>query len=170
MDMLNLQRWVAHFVTDRTKITPVFLSVGKYISTVSAAHVTFELARNFYEKMGLCVDLEDEILFSVFYHQNPYLWVLLFLIVVKKENLHFWWVTPVLSHIILTTAAAVLGKPFTCMSSPQKKKGVLKQKGERRNSLGEKRPKQTAATMRNFQHHQCWQLNTKPNKIRICYY
>lgn len=70
----------------------------------------------------------------------------------------------------INTAAAVLGKPFTCMSSPQKKKGVLKQKGERRNSLGEKRPKQTAATMRNFQHHQCWQLNTKPNKIRICYY
>lgn len=62
---------MAHFVTDRTKITPVFLSVGKYIPTVAATHVTF--ARNFYEKMGLCVDLEDEILFSVFYHQNPYL-------------------------------------------------------------------------------------------------
>lgn len=56
--------------------------------------------------------------------------MVLFLIVVKKRKLAFLIGDTYAESNNINTAAAVLGKPFICMSSPQKRKGVLKQKGE----------------------------------------
>lgn len=66
MDVLNLRRRVVYSVTARTKVSPLFLPVVKYVSSMVAAYSILEPAGNIYEKLGLCFVREGEILLSDF--------------------------------------------------------------------------------------------------------
>lgn len=72
----------------------------------------------------------------------------------------------------INTATAVLTKPCTHTSPPEKRKGAPRQNrnGQRCSTMGERSTKQTAAAASSFQHHQHPQLNTKSNKMSLCNY
>lgn len=67
---------------------------------------------------------------------------------------------------------AILAKPCTCTSPPEKRTGALMQNGNRHrsSSLGDRSTKQTAAAASSFQHDQHGQLNSKSNKMRLSNY
>lgn len=129
---------------------------------------------------GFVLFMRVKYCFQFFSHENSYLSIKLFigcffffLSSGEKRISAFWWTDTCVEIANINTATAILDKPCTCTSPPEKRKGALRQNGnkQRSSSLGERSTKQTAAAAASgFQHDQHWQLNTKPNKMRLCNY